>query len=425
MAATSRQLRVSSIGHHMVPPESGKRTPPYRFALINPDCPEFLLSSHSVMQEHLSALPDASARISRTEEVLGKQVNPNFLKLAIFNAEQGRAVPPLAAPFVRLLLLKGVIRLLHERDARAAIETLTEAGALCKALEVDPEHTEQLLQLGTSEEGAIAALRKAGGDVQRAAVDILDQVEKGRVAAEDRKKQRMFGPTADKASYVNLERIAVVRDVLSVDYDVAVSLLRLSNNSIDVAADLWHQAGRDRSDILERAYNIAPRSTKKLRPQQTAQPPVDEIALVTLMSTGIDKELAEAALRGTANEGADPVEAAMAWLNGDGVLAAGFADTNPAPEVEGERIDSQMRDDHDPVGKLPDQMSESSRGDSDSVDEEFASAEEQEALELLQHELAGVLRKSNLAEEHLGVTLQEERVLIDRYLSLAHSQVSA
>ena len=60
--------------------------------------------------ENLHALPDAATRISRTEKVLMTQVNPNFLKLAIMHAEEGRAVPPLAAPFVRLLLLKGVIK---------------------------------------------------------------------------------------------------------------------------------------------------------------------------------------------------------------------------------------------------------------------------------------------------------------------------
>ena len=40
--------------------------------------------------EHLAALPDAAARIRRAEAVLGKQVNPNFLKLAVINAEQVR-----------------------------------------------------------------------------------------------------------------------------------------------------------------------------------------------------------------------------------------------------------------------------------------------------------------------------------------------
>lgn len=83
--------------------------------------------------EQLSALPDAAARIKLAETVLLKQVNPNFLKLAVMNAEEGRPVPPLAAPFVRLLLLQGVIQMMHERNVPKAIGTLKEAQVLCKS----------------------------------------------------------------------------------------------------------------------------------------------------------------------------------------------------------------------------------------------------------------------------------------------------
>ena len=131
------------------------------------------------MQGQLTSLPDAAIRIGRTEAVLSKQVNPNFLKLAIINAEEGRPVPPLAAPFVRLLLLRGVIKLGHENNAQAAVETLQEAHALCKALIVDSSAIGHLLKLGASEETAIVALRRSAGDVQRAAGEILDQVRSG------------------------------------------------------------------------------------------------------------------------------------------------------------------------------------------------------------------------------------------------------
>ena len=43
-------------------------------------------------------------------------------------------------------------------------------------------------------------------------------------------------------------------------------------------------------------------------------------------------------------------------------------------------------------------------------------------LGLLQRELGGALQKSDLAEQHLGLTLHEERAMIDKYLSLALSQ---
>jgi hypothetical protein len=63
---------------------------------------------------------------------------------------QGRPVPPLAAPFVRLLLLQGVINL-GEGKQQAAADKLAEAHALCKALMVDPEAVDGLLKLGASQ----------------------------------------------------------------------------------------------------------------------------------------------------------------------------------------------------------------------------------------------------------------------------------
>lgn len=59
-------------------------------------------------------------------------------------------MPPLAAPFVRLLLLQGVINL-GERNQQAAAEKLAEAHALCKALMVDPAAVDELLKLGASQ----------------------------------------------------------------------------------------------------------------------------------------------------------------------------------------------------------------------------------------------------------------------------------
>ena len=63
---------------------------------------------------------------------------------------------------------EGVVSL-GERNMQAAVDKLSDAHALCKALTVDPIAVEELLRLGAPEEGAIVALRKSNGDVQRAA----------------------------------------------------------------------------------------------------------------------------------------------------------------------------------------------------------------------------------------------------------------
>ena len=52
--------------------------------------------------------------------------------------------------------------------------------------------------MGGLQESAVVALRKSNGDVQRAAGEILDQVDSRREAGKDRARQRKLGLTADK-----------------------------------------------------------------------------------------------------------------------------------------------------------------------------------------------------------------------------------
>ena len=64
---------------------------------------------------------------------------------------------------------------------------------------INPESVNELLQLGASQQSAVVALRRSGGDLQRASEYILDQAEQGRTAAQNRTTQRKFGLTANKA----------------------------------------------------------------------------------------------------------------------------------------------------------------------------------------------------------------------------------
>ena len=120
-------------------------------------------------------------------------------------------------------------------------------------------------------------------------------MEVRRQAAKDRSRQRKLGLTADKSGYVNLTRIGTVKDFLAVDDGVAVALLRLANNDIDRAANLWHECGRAEHVVLERADAISNKRRKGApAAASTGSPlvPVDEVALVTLVSSGMRKKRA-------------------------------------------------------------------------------------------------------------------------------------
>ena len=211
-------------------------------------------------------------------------------------------------------------------------------------------------------------------------------------------------------------------DFLSVERDVAVALLRLANNDIDGAASVWHESGRAARLVLERADAI---SAKRQRVSAARLPPVDEVALVTLVSSGVDRELAEIALRRTVGRGSDPVEAALEWLTGDAGAGAVGAVGGGAGGVGGTGGKEQLRD----AGG----QTSSEGGSSESSDSSFASsssddaktreedAKHQEALDTFQRELGDSLQRQELGEEHLGSMLQEELYFIEKYLGLAQS----
>ena len=121
-------------------------------------------------------------------------MHPNFLTLAVLSAEEGRTVPPLAAPFVRLLLLKAVIKLVHERNPRDGRKLLNEALVLAKALIVSDDAVAGLLTLGVSEASAVVALRKHAGNPQLAASELLEEFDAKRKATDERKAQVAVGP---------------------------------------------------------------------------------------------------------------------------------------------------------------------------------------------------------------------------------------
>jgi hypothetical protein len=175
------------------------------------------------------------------------------------------------------------------------------------------------------------------------------------------------------------------------------------------------EANRQDHFVLARARAISQRQNKNTRSavpaaaagtaEMALEAPVDELVLVQLISTGVDKELAEIALRSTAGKGQDPLEAALNWLASDDAFAAAGA--------------GEARTEASMLGGGANAMSEDeSGGDMESAMEE---ARHEEAFELFQRELGDSLQRSEMAEEHLGMPLHDEKALISQYLARALS----
>ena len=155
--------------------------------------------------------------------------------------------------------------------------------------------------------------------------------------------------------------------------------------------------------------------------------PVDELTLVTLMSAvpGIDRELAESAVRATGSD----VEAAGSYVEAGGryVSAAMLFSVEAAllwlTLATKEEVATLV-----PKEEVATLVTKETRGSPEGgtrTERELENERWEEAEELLHRELGNSLRnKTDLTEEHLGLPLHEEKELIDHYLVLALSQVA-
>jgi hypothetical protein len=166
---------------------------------------------------------------------------------------------------------------------------------------------------------------------------------------------------------------------------VAGGLLRLTNNNLEAALDMYRD--RDNTAILGRVTDLdqsqgRPRHNKARR-RRIQQ--VDEMALVSLISMGVDDASAREAL--TCNE--NNVEEALLWL------------TTTTQETSDSMSDSDDEDEDE---------------DEEANQEEAGDAEQEEAIELLERVLGETLQEQdNGNDEYLGNSLDEEWGYIEQY----------
>jgi len=136
---------------------------------------------------------------------------------------------------------------------------------------------------------------------------------------------------------------------------------------------------------------------------------------------GIDRELAESAVRATGRD----IEAAMLWLTLATKEEVATLVTKEEVATKATRDgDEDEEDDAKEDGGEANAEADSSEGGT-RTERQLEDEMWQEAEELLHRELGNSLQnKTDLTEEHLGLPLHEEKELIDHYLVLALSQVA-
>lgn len=333
-------------------------------------------------------LPDAEARLQVAERMIRRQVDSNFLTLAEVKAEQGHTLPPEVLPSVRLWLLRGIARRCRG-DTVGARGDLERAALFLQALKVDQGAVSALLALGASRVQAVAALRRCGGDADRAAAELLAAAPRREAARRERKAQRKYGLVKD-GSYVDPVLVQQLMG-MGIEEEGAAEAVREANNDLAKALDVL-QAKRAEAE----------------RGSAGSAEPVDELALASLLSLGFEEAAAEAALR-AAGPGAG-MEAALLQLTAAAEAASGSA-APAAPAAEagaaataGEPAASQAAEQERPAKAA-----------------RTAQREQDEALEearrVVERELGGCLRRKDMEDDVAGAWLEEEEALLQQHLS--------
>ena len=436
--------------------------------------------------ESLSNLPDSLRRLEEAERVLRKQVNVNFITLALTQADLGnfREVPPLAAVFAKLFLLQGVAHLYdnstskNEASLQKGKERLDWAYSLLQSLRsvATDESVQTLIEAmsgndvnavvgfglpvrarGVARSAAIAALRKARGDINEAANALAQDVRDRRQRQMDREVQRQYGLCQNKQDPVNLEKLEMLKPMLQrpdtpgADSELPVGLLRIANNDVNRALEIFQEQQYDARkvhDVVEELdqqlydQGLLSRSVwsrnKRRRYNVEQQLAVNEEALATLISMGVETKIARKALLKSNND----IERAQMWLFTAGSQPDMEHDEAEDKKEEQEQDASRMKEDEAPAGEDAVEAKETSPTGWDEVhatrdtgnaeettepgdDSEGASSdarkeeeevdEDQNALELLQQELGGILEERDIEKEYLGSSLDEEWTLLMQY----------
>jgi hypothetical protein len=331
--------------------------------------------------------------------------------LALVQAEMGNAVPPLAAVFCRLFLLQGVAHHFGG-DANKSKEDLDWAFALCSSLRTvsSIESVTSLCDtmVGISESQAISALRRSEGNLNQAAELIIKDKADALEQEERRNMQRKLGLCQNNMDYVDLDILPKLRSVLGLrETKVAAGLLRLADNDLGKAIDIYQNERQNNMKVLQRMSDLDCRQgrTKHSRENHGDAIMVDQVALATLESMGVDESNAKKALAASQNN----VDIALLWLtrkDDDESHVANDDETLDVAEEDDEIMDGEQAKEE--AASNPSSRDESRMDQQDNHTQSIQEQESEKAEELLRRELGAVLQERDLEKEYLGSTLDEE-----------------
>jgi hypothetical protein len=265
----------------------------------------------------------------------------------------------------------------------------------------------------------------------------------------DRETQRSYGLCHNQKDPVNLQQLEILKPMLPQDApdsrltntDLAVGLLRLANNDLQRALEVFQEQDYDSFKVQVRVHELDQQllqrgllsrslwfSKKRKHDSVTKQhryghDPVDEMALATLLSMGIDHRKAQNALRENGND----IEKSLLWISKSDSEPEGKStknETNGSTETRAAASDDQEGEGSGTGEKeygavaggmgVPLTIENGVGGQSVNPGRSY-SDETWEAHEQLRRELEGILEERDMEKEYLGNSLDDEWRLVQKY----------
>jgi hypothetical protein len=197
--------------------------------------------------------------------------------------------------YVRLHVLQGLVAYLMGNKDEAKFY-LTKADSESKSLVPNPDHIENLIQMGFNEKDARFALKATQNEFDDAISYMIQKREEERARKErdeqrrrDRREQVRIGKTSDGKAFINIEHVRQLEPMVRNDYEdyawtkeLIIEALRKTNNNVESSVQLL----TGQRDTLEYAAEM-----------QTHQRRAREKHVMNLMGMGFDLELATFALK--------------------------------------------------------------------------------------------------------------------------------
>jgi len=334
------------------------------------------------MLKNLEQLPNAETRLNKTKECFEKSYGAQMERLAKIKGGTGSE----QALFMRLYLLQGIVAF-HQGNTTQARQLLARAQFVLSLLHVDTDKLNEVMTMGFTEKEARLGLRAKNGNIQ-AAVDHIMQRRKEKEEIDHkvnkdwkrRIKSKKLGKTASGLQ-VNIDHY---ENLVALEFPkgAAAEALRQTNNNFDAALEFLR--------IHPELFSLPDPEDSKIQ--------ITDQMITQIVALGFSPDLARLALERVNGNLSKAVDA---MLQGGVDFLPGVLDTD-SPSTSTGAFDSP----------------------STSTDTSLCEENPEEAKRRKKEnkELKEMLSDIEIDEEdHLDLTLKEEREALELYSQLMES----